>query len=125
MQGWEASDESSGSSWLSAGVLLWGERPAQAVQGHQSEEARWESAIHLPNVTTPSTSTTKLKTIAVLGHQRHTHISVGAILSAKERSPVLIRTEPSRAGATGTGDSTDASKENGPVQVTPAPSRAW
>ena len=47
MQGWEASDESSGSSWLS-GAVLWGERLAQAVQGYQSEEARWESAIHLP-----------------------------------------------------------------------------
>lgn len=32
----------------------------------------------------------KTENDVILGHQRHTHISVGAILSAKERSPVLM-----------------------------------
>lgn len=63
---------------------VWEEREAQAVQGSPSD-ARWETAIHLPDVTTPSTSATKLKTIAVLGHEKVTCISLGATLSAKKR----------------------------------------
>lgn len=63
---------------------VWEEREAQAVQGSPSD-ALWETAIHLPDVTTPSTSATKLKTIAVLGHEKVTCISLGAALSAKKR----------------------------------------
>lgn len=63
---------------------VWEEREAQAVQGSPSD-ALWETAIHLPDVTTPSTSATKLKTIAVLGHEKVTCISLGATLSAKKR----------------------------------------
>ena len=44
-----------------------------AIQGSQSE-AQWESAIHLPNVTTLSISTTRMKMIAVLGRKKVTHI---------------------------------------------------
>lgn len=61
-----------------------GRRQALGVQGSHSD-AQWESGIHLPNVTNLSTSSTKLKTIAILGHKKVTHVSWGATLSAKER----------------------------------------
>ena len=84
MQGWEASDESSGSSWLSGGILWGGEAGAGGtrISIRRSPLGKCDPS---PTVSTPSTSTTKLKAIAILGHQRHTHVSVGATLSAKER----------------------------------------
>lgn len=62
MQRWEVTDEASapvGSLGWRWGWGVEGEA-GTSVQGSQSE-AQWESAIHLPNVTTLSISTTRMK----------------------------------------------------------------